>query len=60
MHIIDNELGTDIMIKRHSNRHMQKNEYHSADDHIFRYKVQAILRATYNTGVRLEDTITVP
>ncbi len=47
MHIIDNELGTDIMIKRHSNRHMQKNEYHSAEDHIIRYKVQAILRATY-------------
>jgi hypothetical protein len=51
MHIKD-EIGTDI--KRHSNRHLQKNEYLSAEDHIIRYKVQAVLRATYNTVVRLE------
>jgi hypothetical protein len=59
MQIID-EIGTDI--KLHSNRHLQKNEYHSAKDHIIRYKVHAILYASYNTVVRLlrlEGTITV-
>ncbi len=52
MHIKGNEIGTDI--KRQSNRHLPKNEYHAAQDHIIRYKVQAILRATYNTVVKLE------